>query len=192
VGCTCTSPRRPGAQLGNTAADQGNGLGWCIDTRAAGGYVVAAGSVVAGRIYTGLYDVPPAPLPGWLAGPLAQARAEPRQPAQSSSAVLDGIAFRPGYAGAALRAEVQRMLDAGQGSRNVTLNTAAFALGQLVGAGLLPRDLTEHALTRAGLAIGLQERECAATVRSGLDAGTRRPRPAVGGVRLDLGDQGRG
>src|SRR5690606_6177894 len=42
-------------------------LGWLIDTRARGGYVVAAGSIVAGRAYTVVNDADPAPLPGWLA-----------------------------------------------------------------------------------------------------------------------------
>ncbi|MFI6883185.1 hypothetical protein [Streptosporangium canum] len=64
---------------------------------------------------------------------------------------------------------------AAPGSRNHTLN-AARALGQLVGADLLPRPLAEDALTTAGHAAGLSAREVATTVRSGLDAGQRRPR----------------
>jgi hypothetical protein len=170
-----------GVRLGNTAADQGNGIGWCVDTRAAGGYVVAAGSVVAGRPYTLVHDASPAPLPAWLAALLARPRPGRERPPQSAAAVLDGIARRPGYAGAALRSEMQRVLDAADGARNVTLNAAAFALGQLVAGGLLPRDLAEDALARAGLAIGLGERECAATIRSGLNSGARRPRTAARG-----------
>src|SRR6266536_6029828 len=46
-------------------------LGWLIDTRATGGYVVAAGSTVASHQYTALVDVDPVPLPGWLADRLA-------------------------------------------------------------------------------------------------------------------------
>src|SRR5690606_18675731 len=34
-----------GVQLRNTAGERGNGLGWKIDTRAWGGYVVAPGSI---------------------------------------------------------------------------------------------------------------------------------------------------
>jgi hypothetical protein len=172
----------PGAQLGNTTADRGSGIGWCIDTRAAGGYVVAGGSTVAGRDYTLVHDAPPAPLPPWLASLLIHPPTRPQRPAPSHTAVLAGIADRPGYAGAALREEVRRVLDAPEGARNHTLNTAAFALGQLVAGGLLPADLAENALTRAGQAAGLRERECAATIRSGLGAGARRPRHNTGGA----------
>jgi hypothetical protein len=75
-----------------------------------------------------------------------------------------------------LRGELDRVLLAQQGSRNHTLNAAAFALGQLVRAGLLRRQFAHDALTLAGLAIGLPDRECAATIRSGLDSGQDTPR----------------
>ena len=45
----------------------GNGLGWLIDTRAHGGYVLGAGSIVNGRPYAALLDTYVAALPGWLA-----------------------------------------------------------------------------------------------------------------------------
>lgn len=56
------------------------------------------------------------------------------------------------------------------------MNAAAFALGRLVATGLLPQRLTEDALHTAAQAIGLSPREAAATIRSGLTAGARRPR----------------
>jgi hypothetical protein len=40
-----------GTALRNTSGDRGRGLGWKIDTRAHGGYVVAAGSVVPAGTY---------------------------------------------------------------------------------------------------------------------------------------------
>ncbi len=55
-----------GPELRNTNGDRG-GLGWKVDTRAHGGYVVAAGSTVAGRAYAVALDCDPAPLPAWLA-----------------------------------------------------------------------------------------------------------------------------
>ncbi|TMR06508.1 bifunctional DNA primase/polymerase, partial [Nonomuraea turkmeniaca] len=45
----------PGQRLGNTSGDRGKGLGWLIDTRGTGGYVVAPGSYVAARDGTGPY-----------------------------------------------------------------------------------------------------------------------------------------
>jgi hypothetical protein len=123
-----------GGQLRNTAGR----LGWLVDTRAAGGYVVAPGSVVDGRGYRLLHDRPPAPLPGWLAERLTDTgRPMPR---------IDLPAPPPGdraarCAHAALRGELQRVLDAQPGGRNHTLNQAAFALGQLVAARQLDEQL---------------------------------------------------
>jgi hypothetical protein len=159
----------PGTVLRNTAGR----LGWLIDTRAAGGYVVAAGSVVAGRPYRLLHDTTPAPLPGWIAGALRPPG--PRPPA-ALSPLLDRVGRRSTYAAAALRGELDRVLTARPGTRNVTLNTSAHALGQLVGARLLPPDLVTEALTLAALSIGLTPGETAATIRSGLASGVRHPR----------------
>ena len=63
----------PGVRLGNTSGRNERGLGWLIDTRGHGGYVVAPGSFVdlpdgTGR-YEVIYDRPPAPLPEWLCRP---------------------------------------------------------------------------------------------------------------------------
>lgn len=159
------------AELRNTAGQ----LGWLIDTRAAGGYVVGAGSIVRGRRYELLNDREPAPLPGWIAGRLTAP--SPAATAHSAWELLRrGADKRTRYANAALTAEVQRVLEAGEGTRNDTLVRAAFALGQLVGAGVLPDDLVTEALTAAGQAIGLSPRECAATIASGLRSGRARPR----------------
>jgi len=38
-------------RLRNNGGERGRGLGWKIDTRAHGGQVLAAGSIVAGRSY---------------------------------------------------------------------------------------------------------------------------------------------
>jgi hypothetical protein len=149
-------------------------LGWLIDTRAAGGYVVAAGSTLARREYTALApDVDPAPLPGWLTERLTDPPPTLSSPDPAGAPAPTSPAA---YTVAALRGELDRVLAAGEGTRNHTLNTAAFALGQLTGAGLLPRQLAEDALAFAGQGIGLNPRECAATIRSGLDSGERTPR----------------
>jgi hypothetical protein len=69
-----------GVELRNTSGDKGRGLGWCIDTRAHGGYVVAAGSIVDGRRYEVIEDCDPAPLPAWLAERLQPAALPPQRP----------------------------------------------------------------------------------------------------------------
>ncbi|MEQ4725841.1 bifunctional DNA primase/polymerase [Nonomuraea sp. B19D2] len=170
-----------GLTLGNTSGAKGQGLGWLIDTRARGGYVVAPGSFVDLPDGTGTYDTihdaEPAPLPEWLAARLAPADHDRPAVHVSAHDVLAALGGRStGYALAGLRNEVQRVLDATPGTRNHTLNSAAFALGQLVTSGLLPYRLADDALHTAARAIDLSPREAAATIRSGLTSGARRPR----------------
>ena len=159
-----------GARFGNTAGT----IGWLIDTRAHGGYVVGAGSVVQQRKYVALSQQPPALLPEWIANRLAP------KPLADPSATLEvlqrGADQRSRYANTALRAEIRHVLDAREGSRNDTLVRAAFALGQLVGADVLTALVVEEALMAAGQAIGLPARECAATIRSGVHSGMAKPR----------------
>lgn len=153
-------------------------LGWLIDTRGRGGYVVAPGSQVDGRRYEVTNPAPAAPLPDWLAALLAPS---PRTEYAAGALwdLLDtGGSQVAGYAMAALRGELDKVLAAQEGShrRNNTLNRAAFALGQLAGAGVLPRRLAEDALLLAGQQIGLSAAECERTIASGLDGGARSPR----------------
>jgi hypothetical protein len=63
------------------------------------------------------------------------------------------------------------------GCRNDTLNRAAFALGRLVGAGLLDEASVRHELTAAARYAGLGRDETTRTIRSGLTAGRRRALP---------------
>ncbi len=164
-------------RLRNTAGR----LGSHIDTRAAGGYAVAAGSVVSGHRYTVVNPATPMPLPAWLIGLLTESAGQaatsqpcPLPPADAAHAIL--------YARAVLQAETSRVLAAAQGQRNDTLNRAAFALGQLAAAGLLAPTLAHAALTAAARSIGLDRdpncgpRGIDRTIRSGLAAGVRKPR----------------
>lgn len=157
----------------NTAGERGNGLGWLVDTRAHGGYIVAAASTVAGRPYTVARDLPVAELPGWLAERLTPAPLPPQRPV-----VVD---LPTGRTGAYLDAAITRQLDhlrrAAEGERNHTLYVSAVALGQLVAGGAaLTRDQAEALLEEAALSIGLSRFETLRTIRSGLAAGARRPR----------------
>ncbi|MFY1687689.1 bifunctional DNA primase/polymerase [Plantactinospora sp. WMMB782] len=157
-----------GPELRNTAGT----LGRLVDTRAHGGYVVAAGSTVAGRPYTVTLDTDPAPLPGWLADLLRPAPLPPQRPVM---VVLPG--GREGaYVRAAIDRETARVTTAPEGQRNRSLYVAAVALGQLVAGAALAEDQATSVLEQAGLSAGLGRVETARTVRSGLAAGQRRPR----------------
>ena len=168
-----------GLQLRNTVAR----LGPLIDTRAAGGYVVGPGSTIGRNRYEIADDSPVAPVPRWIVRELA-ARSRQAAPALPPLAVnrsdvagsrMPGAAAAA-YGAAALRNEVERMRTARIGTRNDTLNRSAYALGRLVGAGLLDRDLAASELFHAARQAGLPARECASTLASGLGAGIARPR----------------
>ncbi|WP_319054250.1 bifunctional DNA primase/polymerase [Streptomyces europaeiscabiei] len=143
-------------------------LGWKVDTRAWGGYVVAAGSVVGGAPYEIIHDAPPAPLPAWLGDLLTP------QPAPAPMPLAE-LAVRmrnaTSYSTAALRGELEKVLSARQGGRNRAVYFAAYALARMVRNG----DLTEAAVTgelmSAGQSIGLPAGECRTAIRSGLVRG---------------------
>jgi hypothetical protein len=84
------------------------------------------------------------------------------------------------YATAALRGECAAVEAEPEGCRNKRLNTAAYNLGQLVGARQIARSKVESALTAAARKAGLGDGETAATIKSGLDAGEAQPRDMSG------------
>jgi hypothetical protein len=159
----------PDASVRNSAGR----LGPLIDVRGAGGYVVGPGSRISGKPYSVMIPSPPVPLPSWIAALLRRpdpARA-PYTP-DLAARVRDGNA----WALAALRDEARRVAAAPEGSRNHTLNRAAFRLGQLAGGGLLPADEVSAALAAAATQAGLPPAEADRTIRSGVTAGIRVPR----------------
>ena len=162
----------PGARLGNTAGQ----LGRLIDTRGHGGYVVAAGSIVAGHPYLPTNRSDPVPLPDWLTTRLTP----PTPPTQTAPLVI-GPGREGAYLCAAISAEVDRIRSAVEGTRNHTLYRAAAALGQLVAGGCLTETDVIVQLTQAGLAAGLTAAETARTVASGLRAGSHYPRTPTTG-----------
>ena len=144
-----------------------------VDWRGAGGYVVAPPSQHAsGRAYRWVRGPGerlaggPAALLDLLAGPVFAAREQASEQA---------IAHPDRYATVALTAEADRVARAPVGSRNDTLNRAAFALGRLVGAGLLDAQTVTAELTAAAAFAGLGRVETRRTIRSGLTAGRRQP-----------------
>lgn len=80
------------------------------------------------------------------------------------------------YAAKALTSECENVAVAAVGTRNHTLNVAAFSVGQLVAAGHLERDAAWSALTDAARTAGLADTEIEATLTSGLNAGQEQPR----------------
>jgi len=164
------------SHLRNTAGDFGAGLGWKVDTRANGGYVVAPGSMVDGRPYRVVSDVDAVPLPDWLAK-----RLTPSIPRYIDAFPIRVLSSRKAkYVDAALRAEAARVHAAPKNQRNITLYVAAVALGQLVAGGeLAESDAVAALLSAAGRHISVgaySETQAQKTIDSGLRDGAKRPR----------------
>ncbi|WP_432838933.1 bifunctional DNA primase/polymerase [Dactylosporangium sp. CA-092794] len=159
-------------QLRNTGGQQGNGLGWLIDTRGHGGYVVASGSTVNGQPYSCAHDADPVPLPGWLAGRLRPAPLPPVGPV----VVALGAGRRAVFLDKAVQASLDAIAAAVDGTLNSTLWGASVALGQLVAGGELDESATEALLLDAAVRAGHPAAGARRSIRSGFRRGAQRPR----------------
>ncbi|MEU8854213.1 MULTISPECIES: bifunctional DNA primase/polymerase [Streptomyces] len=153
-----------GKQLRSTA----DVLGWKVDTRAWGGYVVAAGSAVGGASYEIIHDASPAPLPAWLTDLLTPKPAPAPMPLAELSARMRNATA---YSTAALRGELEKVLSAREGGRNRAVYFAAYALARMIRSGDLAEAAVSSELMSAGQSIGLPAGECRTAIRSGFVRG---------------------
>lgn len=149
-----------GREIRNSAGK----IGPMIDVRGAGGYVVLAGSVIGRRAYEVADDLPPSPLPPWLAD-----LADPPQPSRRLTSAPDASASLYGR----LRGVIEAVLASEPGTRNGRLYWAACRAAEIVAAGTIDRATAERVLLDAALEAGLRggEPEARRTIASGL--GTR-------------------
>jgi hypothetical protein len=162
----------PGGRVANSTGRLGPGL----DVRGDGGYVIVPPSRhVSGARYIWASEAALAHPPDWLTITLrAPARRDP-PPIGCSLRAPEEASDGP-WARAALAGEIRRVRGASIGTRNVTLNRTAFALGQLVGAGHLCEETVRAALLDAATQTGLTVAEARATIASGIRSGSRFPR----------------
>lgn len=198
-------------QEGATTAAGKSAKGAQIDIRGEGGYVIVPPSVRAdGQAYSwcpepwdGLAD----PTPGLLRILTKEEQKEAKASVRATAQAAWGEARRDGdedavaaprwqptgdpsrdaierYAASALEKEIAGVGSAGSGTRNHALNTAAFKLAQLVGAGALSETTVRSALEGAAAACGLVADDGAssvqATIDSGFSAGMGKPRDLSG------------
>jgi len=162
----------PGVRLRNTAGT----LAPRIDTRAHGGYVVAPGTVLPHGGYQLLDDTDPPELPAWLLQALTE-----RPAAALSAPTARSCTDVGGYVGAAVTGECDKVRHAPAGRHNAVLCRAAYALGQLVGAGLLDHAAARAELVSAGGFLIGTDCDCTLTevtrvIDAGLAAGAANPR----------------
>ncbi len=169
-------------------------LGEGIDTRGEGGFLVAAGSPDYEWLGPSILEMTPPPLPdkirmlinAWKANEPTERTLEGpdngnvvhlfefvAQQLAAMRATEDG---GNAWAERALQSEIGRVMAAAEGTRNHTVNRAAFSLGQIVAGGGLDRARVVVALTGAAQAIGLDEHEIGPTIQSRLESGMREPR----------------
>lgn len=131
-------------------------LGPGIDTRGAGGYVVAPPSIHESGIVYALTNpgVQPAVAPEWLTELTAR---------KSEKATHR-------YAAAALNSASKMVRDAATGQRNDVLYDQARGIGRLVADGRINREEAAGCLLDAAVANGLSRDEARATIESGFNA----------------------
>lgn len=157
----------PSPRIRNSARRLGAGL----DTRGAGGYVVAPPSVhPSGSRYAWVegrepWSIPLAPAPGWLLDLLDP----PTAPRPAPRSVQIG-AVGTAYVAAAVRQELESVALSCEGTRNGTLFIATLKLGRFVREGQLDARSIGPALVGAALGAGLDRPEAERTVASGLRA----------------------
>ena len=97
-------------------------------------------------------------------------------PAAKQSRTLTGSDPLEAYVKAALEKECDAVRHAPEGTGNITLNKAAFALGQFVAAGALSESTARDALENAAGSWAKLDGGAGATIDSGLSAGRKEPR----------------
>jgi len=143
-----------------------------VDYRGAGGYVIAPPSRhPSGHRYRWLHNEdpdssPPLPAPPWLIDVL-QPPPPPRRQWTPPATRLRGVQ----YALAALRAEAGIVAKAPEGTRNDTLNRAAFRMRRFTEEGILEEAWVTDALAEAAQTAGLGLGEALGTIASGLGGG---------------------
>jgi hypothetical protein len=152
------------SDLGCSTSRVGKGL----DIRAAGGYVIAPGSVMSdGTDYQWINKkITIAEAPEWL----VQLARKPQKQSNHSP----GKNLADSYANKALESAITTIVGTGEGTRNHTLNQQAFGLFGLVRAGRLNEFKVRSVLEGAALAIGLDTDEIQKTLDSAFESASPR------------------
>lgn len=156
-----------------------------IDIRGHGGYVIVAPSAhKSGNTYQwendfSPWDRQPAPIPPKLRALLEQGQQHDRIVVEFDTAPKYTNGQGTVYGIAAINNQCKVVGAAANGTRNNTLNTAAFALGRLVAGGELEYNYAYDNLYSAALTVNLSDTEAKQTIESGMGAGMQSPYSTV-------------
>jgi hypothetical protein len=180
VHCYFLAPRE---LLANTAGAAGAGIGPGLDWRGDRGYVCATSGPASPYSWDPIWDLRIRPL---LAVPavLLPRRAQPDpRPSGQSPPALENV---PAYVDSAIRRACHSIETAPCGEQYRTLNRECFGLGQLCGAGLVPRSVAlRHLLAAAEKMPSYDPRrpwvkaDLDRKVRRSLEDGMRHPREVL-------------
>jgi hypothetical protein len=146
-----------------------------IDVRGDSGYVIAPPSVSENGEYR--WEVSfadcgfPEP-PGWL---LDLVREPPDLDPVGAAMSVPATAADNESIESEIDRQLQHVRKAEKGTRNSTLNTAAFIVGKIVGAGAAAESVQVERLVTAAHSCGLEAREARRTISSGMRAGKLKP-----------------
>lgn len=161
----------------------GNGLGalrgqFDGDVRAGNAYVIGPGSVHATGVIYELDNPEQAPVaaPAWLLDALTAKPTAPAPAAGPVASVALAVEQLDAYTRSAVQAECNAIAAAPNGDQNNQINTSAFNLGTLVGAGAIGEAEARQALTAAARAGNHPDGRALPTIESGLAAGIACPR----------------
>jgi predicted P-loop ATPase len=156
-----------GVVIGNSASRIAPG----VDVRGNGGYIISPPSPG----YAVADDIEMAEMPAWLV--LACMKPEPPPPSTAPAAprtTSDGD-LGP-YCDKAMDDAAAKVRNAGEGSRNVTLNDEARSLAKMLNWNVFSRTDIESVLTQAAEDAGLDAVEIKKTLKSAIDSGIKVPR----------------
>jgi putative DNA primase/helicase len=163
-------------RFGNTAGDEGRGIGPGLDWRAEGGLVVLPGGFSGYRWHAELgIDASLLPVPKELL---------PKEPQpQQRSKPVDPVSGLSPYAEAALDSACRRILAAPAGTQEATLNSECYSIGTLAGADAIPEGFARRTLLWAASQIASfdprrpwRSAEIEQKVAHAFDDGMRHPR----------------
>ncbi|MFI5664625.1 phage/plasmid primase, P4 family [Streptomyces sp. NPDC051684] len=159
------------------------------DVRAGNAYVIGPGSVHATGVIYELDnpDQPPVTAPGWLITALTTKTHTTPTPAPAAppAPLAVNVDQLDAYTRSAVQAECNAIAAAAEGDQNNQINTSAFNIGTLVGAGAIAEAEARHLLLAAARAGNHPEGRALPTINSGLTAGIANPRTPWPPVRRD-------